>query len=121
MREQRCLDALPTSYFPNEQVVLRVGFPHIRDSPVKGLDSRVHAANSMDYLGSNWNVESLSERDLIEIHAKILNYSTNGNCYKTSTLLKEYGAKVIDLGCAVAVSMPGDKDECAKHAMILLT
>jgi hypothetical protein len=75
----------------------------------------------MDYLGSNWNVESLSERELVDIHAKLIKYSTAGNCYKTSTLLKEYGSKVIDLGCAVAVSMPGDKDECAKHAMILLS
>lgn len=57
--------------------------------------------------------------ELQDVFCKVLQYSKT-HSYKTSTLQYDYPDKILDLGSAIAISMPGDEDRCAHYALCMM-
>lgn len=85
------------------------------------VDKWERKCNQMDFTyGNDWaSLSPMSHDDLLDISCKISEYSKT-HSYKTSTLQHEYPAKCLDIGSAIAISMPGDEDWCAHYALSML-
>jgi len=85
------------------------------------VDKRRKKCNDMDFSYKNdWaTLSPMTHEELVDIFCKISDYSKT-HSYKTSTLQHEYPEKCLDLGSAIAISMPGDEDRCAHYALCML-